>query len=329
MQAQQENICFPTLINSHSVITGNISLTTDVRVDGTVHGVLESEKNIFIGVDGYVKGVVRANNLVSFGRIEGSVIVTGISVLNPGSILLGKLYTKDINVMADATLSAKVVTYDILDPIDEAQISLDEEKTRSLANKLSVAQKTLNSFPADYKRNQVMKETIHLDNMENEDQTMIHESVADTPPEEQPAIEQVPLQEVFADEAIPEMETEIFEIHSSEPELVLPEFQLPSVTEEPNPLLAAKLSTVSNPPIEVKKEEQYQSILHVSKNKSLIFNSLMNQTSAENTNYLINEVEKLNIASRESFTIKERKNSNDILSGFAETKFSKLKAVLK
>lgn len=134
-QTKQDNVVFPTLINSYSKIAGDISLTTDVRIDGTVYGVIETEKNIYIGTEGYAKGVLRAKNLVCFGRIEGSVIISGISIFHPESSFFGTLFTKDISVLLGASISAHIVTFDVLDPIYEAQICLEEERTRAYSNR--------------------------------------------------------------------------------------------------------------------------------------------------------------------------------------------------
>ena len=115
---------FPTIINSNSKIAGDILLETDIRVDGTVYGLVESANNIFIGTEGYVKGLIRAKNLVSFGRIEGTVVVQGVSILHPSSILFGKLYTREIDIHYGAYMSGYLSTCEHLAPIDEAQISV-------------------------------------------------------------------------------------------------------------------------------------------------------------------------------------------------------------
>jgi len=121
------NLKIPTLINAFSKITGDLVITTDLRIDGKIFGKVESDKNIFIGKDGFVKGFIRANNLVTYGRIEGNIIVSGITILHPGSSVFGSLYTKVINVIEGAVITAHVRSYDKLEPIDEAQISLAEK----------------------------------------------------------------------------------------------------------------------------------------------------------------------------------------------------------
>ena len=117
----------PTLINSSSKINGELIFTTEVRIDGEVFGKVESDKSVIIGAEGFVKGFLRARDLVVFGRLEGNIIVSGITVLHENASVFGNLYTKVFEVKEGAVITARVITYDKLEAIDEAQIYLAEE----------------------------------------------------------------------------------------------------------------------------------------------------------------------------------------------------------
>ena len=117
----------PTLINSGSKINGELMFNSDVRIDGEVLGKVESDKSAIIGAEGYVKGFLRARDLVVFGRLEGNIVVSGITVLHSGSSIFGNLYTRVIEVKEGANITARVITYDKLETFDEAQIHLAEE----------------------------------------------------------------------------------------------------------------------------------------------------------------------------------------------------------
>ncbi len=103
---------------------------SDVRIDGEVIGKVESDKNAIIGAEGYVKGVLRARDLVVFGRLEGNIIVSGTTTLHSGSSIFGNLYTKIIEVKDGAVITARVITYDNLGPFEEAQIHMAEERIK-------------------------------------------------------------------------------------------------------------------------------------------------------------------------------------------------------
>ena len=153
---------FPTIINSFSKIAGEISLQTDIRVDGTVYGIVESDNNIFIGAEGYVKGIIRAKNLVSFGRIEGTVIILGVSIFHATSSLFGKLYTRELSVYAGAYLFGHLTTCNELSPIDEAQINMDELRTKVLSSTIKSDQEILHDFPSDNKMNKRIRDTLNV-----------------------------------------------------------------------------------------------------------------------------------------------------------------------
>ena len=121
----------PTLINSSSKINGELTFSTDVRIDGEVFGKVESDKSVIIGAEGYVKGFLRAKDLVVFGRFEGNIIVSGLTILHEKASVFGNLYTKTFEVKDGATITARVVMYDELEAIDEAQIYLAEEMIKS------------------------------------------------------------------------------------------------------------------------------------------------------------------------------------------------------
>jgi len=117
----------PTLINSSSKINGELIFTTDVRIDGEVFGKVESDKSVIIGAEGYVKGFLRAKDLVIFGRFEGNIVVSGHTILHESASVFGNLYTRTFEVKEGAVITARVVMYDKLEAIDEAQIYLAEE----------------------------------------------------------------------------------------------------------------------------------------------------------------------------------------------------------
>ena len=128
----------PTLINSSSKINGELIFTTDVRIDGEVFGKVESDKNVIIGAEGFVKGFLRAKDLVVFGRIEGNIIVSGITILHEHASVFGNLYTKVFEVKDGATITARVITYEKLEAIDEAQICLAEEMIKIEPNRRQI-----------------------------------------------------------------------------------------------------------------------------------------------------------------------------------------------
>ena len=138
-QVPRHNMEVPMVINSCSKMTGELFLTTDTRVEGKVFGKVDSDRNVIIGTSGYVKGFLRAKNLVIFGRIEGTIIVTGTTIMHPGSSIFGNLYTNLLEVREGAVITAHVNTYVEMKAFDEAQLFLAEEMFRLQQNQITTS----------------------------------------------------------------------------------------------------------------------------------------------------------------------------------------------
>lgn len=62
-----------TVIGSATVIEGNLTSKTSLRIEGEVHGEVVCDGDITIGKDGHVDRSVKARNVVLAGKIEGDV----------------------------------------------------------------------------------------------------------------------------------------------------------------------------------------------------------------------------------------------------------------
>ena len=70
-----------------------------MHVDGRIDGRIESEYDLSIGVDGIVKGVIKARTIVLSGVIEGRVSCERIDILASGK-LVGELISGEMMVEA-------------------------------------------------------------------------------------------------------------------------------------------------------------------------------------------------------------------------------------
>ena len=101
----------PALFSFGSKLKGEVLLSSDIRIDGEVYGKVDSGKSVIIGDTGYVNGIVQAKDLVVFGKIEGNMIVSGTTLLHPGSSVFGNLYTKVFEVKVGAAITSRVNFY--------------------------------------------------------------------------------------------------------------------------------------------------------------------------------------------------------------------------
>lgn len=304
IQTKQDNVIFPTLINSYSRIAGDISLTTDVRIDGTVYGVIETEKNIYIGRDGYAKGVLRAKNLVCFGRIEGSVIISGISIFHPESSFFGTLFTKDISVLYGASISAHIVTFDVLDPIYEAQICLEEEKTRAYSNR---ARGSLPLNPND--ENDPLKKIISPNHIEDNEPVKQKKKIAKAEIANYGNSQYVTNRESNGSAH----QIEEIDLNSVQEKISRQKHSEVPIKKEKNGNPTVKEIVHEKRKVEkdlvldaMKSDSDYQpkpvevnSKIDPKSDNSFIFESLLKNSSVDKSDTLLSEVEKLNLASME------------------------------
>ena len=117
----------PTLINSSTKINGDLIFATDVRIDGEVFGNVESERSIFIGAEGYVKGILNAKDIIIFGYVEGNMIASRHIALHQKSTFIGKMFSKTFEVKEGAFFSGRITTGDMPESIQEMRILISAE----------------------------------------------------------------------------------------------------------------------------------------------------------------------------------------------------------
>ena len=89
-----------TIIASGSVFSGEFNeLAGALHVDGRIDGRIESEFDLSIGIQGEVKGYIKARTIVLSGVLEGKVACERIDILSTGK-LIGELVSGEMTVEA-------------------------------------------------------------------------------------------------------------------------------------------------------------------------------------------------------------------------------------
>lgn len=73
--------------NQDCSIIGNIQSSTDIRIDGTVEGNIQSTSKIVIGTTGKVKGDIHCEDLTVEGIVEGNITIAGTLYLRKTSFI--------------------------------------------------------------------------------------------------------------------------------------------------------------------------------------------------------------------------------------------------
>jgi cytoskeletal protein CcmA (bactofilin family) len=75
-----------TIITAGAKIKGEITLTCNLYIDGELEGEINSQKEVNIGKNGHVKGLINTQRLVVQGYIEGSVNAQRVEIKAAGHV---------------------------------------------------------------------------------------------------------------------------------------------------------------------------------------------------------------------------------------------------
>ena len=98
---QQSGSMFNAL-TAGSKIIGTIIADSDIRIDGTVEGDLQSSGKVVIGEQGKVKGTIACQNAEIFGLIEGKIAVEQTLSLRASGDIEGEVKTTTLIVEPNA-----------------------------------------------------------------------------------------------------------------------------------------------------------------------------------------------------------------------------------
>ena len=86
-----------------TTVTGNISASTDIRIDGILQGNLDCQGKVIIGEQGRVKAV----NAEIMGTVCGNIVVADTLVLKSSSFLEGNITVTTLVIEPNAHLNGQ------------------------------------------------------------------------------------------------------------------------------------------------------------------------------------------------------------------------------
>ena len=96
-----------TLISSGTTLKGDISSTSDLRIDGTIIGNIHSSAKIVIGSSGVVEGDISGNQADIVGKVSGNIRAKELIQLRGESVVTGNLYAGKLQVEPSATFNGQ------------------------------------------------------------------------------------------------------------------------------------------------------------------------------------------------------------------------------
>lgn len=96
-----------TLVSAGTTLKGDINSNSDLRIDGTVIGNIQSGARIVIGVNGVVEGNITGNQADVVGKVTGNIRTKDLLQLRGESVVKGNLYAGKLQVEPSATFNGQ------------------------------------------------------------------------------------------------------------------------------------------------------------------------------------------------------------------------------
>ncbi|MGB0838649.1 MAG: bactofilin family protein [Chitinophagales bacterium] len=92
-------------IGKGTFVDGEIECEGDIRIDGKLHGYLNSKSKVVIGDTGEIKGDIVCNNADISGHIEGTIKVREVLFLQSTAVIKGDIITQKLVIDSGAVFN--------------------------------------------------------------------------------------------------------------------------------------------------------------------------------------------------------------------------------
>ena len=92
-------------ISAGTVIKGEIVSPSDIRIDGTFEGKIQSKGRVVIGESAHIKGDIVCDCIDLWGKVEGNVFVKDTLNLKEGCVVNGNLNVRKLSVELGSTFN--------------------------------------------------------------------------------------------------------------------------------------------------------------------------------------------------------------------------------
>ena len=92
-------------ISAGTVVKGDITSPSDIRIDGTFEGRIQSKGRVVVGESATIRGDVICENMDLWGNLNGNIFVKDTLSLKDGCEVGGKLHVKRLSVELGSTFN--------------------------------------------------------------------------------------------------------------------------------------------------------------------------------------------------------------------------------
>lgn len=131
------------------IINGDISSTSDIRVDGKVNGKVYSENRVVVGETALLSGSLVCSDVDFWGKMEGDIYVKNLLTLKCSAEVNGKLNVRKIQVELGAQIngSCQMITEQEFDKLRDGVVTVSvpeagAKPVRKQEEDLAAAEKT-------------------------------------------------------------------------------------------------------------------------------------------------------------------------------------------
>jgi len=92
----ENNLGAVNLISSTTIVTGDITTESDIRIDGTLTGNLITNGRLIIGSNGKIEGDIRCKSAEIEGTMKGKIVIDELLSLKSTSSFAGDITTSQL-----------------------------------------------------------------------------------------------------------------------------------------------------------------------------------------------------------------------------------------
>ena len=93
------------IIRKGTQITGDITCTGDIRIDGIVKGTLKSEGKVVVGTSGIIDGEITCKNADVSGGVNAKISVKELLLLKATANIIGDINTNKLSIEPGANFT--------------------------------------------------------------------------------------------------------------------------------------------------------------------------------------------------------------------------------
>ena len=93
-----DDISVNTIVGSGSLISGNVTVSGLLRIDGDIDGNIQTMGRVIIGEEARIRGNIRAASVSVGGIVQGDIIAPDYVVILSSGMVIGSVLTKKLRV---------------------------------------------------------------------------------------------------------------------------------------------------------------------------------------------------------------------------------------